>query len=265
MPLIVIVALLSVSRDSFASCSRFVLPRGVLQAVNPRWEPIFRYGSVLNPSRCPNEHDDQGNCLCQRGQRCQTEGLWGNGASPLEVANANSCPVAGTRAGPPDRSSDRYHVNCQSCSCIDMPPDESEAERMEANSGERNISATAGLALVAELTPEAAEMAIDALLPEVDGASDSQKRLGESMREHLRQEILCPISHAPMRDPVVIADGNTYERSAIQQWFQTRREGSLPLTSPLNGNSLPNDSIVSNLAVRKTIQLLLEFAPTAPV
>ena len=34
--------------------------------------------------------------------------------------------------------------------------------------------------------------------------------------EALQAEVLCPITHEPMRDPVVAADGTTYERQAIE-------------------------------------------------
>ena len=33
------------------------------------------------------------------------------------------------------------------------------------------------------------------------------------------RDLLCPISHALMMDPVVAEDGFTYERQAIEQWF----------------------------------------------
>ena len=31
---------------------------------------------------------------------------------------------------------------------------------------------------------------------------------------------LCPILHAPFREPVVAEDGHTYERSAIEAWLR---------------------------------------------
>jgi hypothetical protein len=50
----------------------------------------------------------------------------------------------------------------------------------------------------------------------------------------------CPITGAPMVDPVVAADGHTYERSAITRWMQTSDK------SPLTGEVLSHSKLVSN-------------------
>ena len=43
------------------------------------------------------------------------------------------------------------------------------------------------------------------------------------------QMLLCPITKELLVDPVVAADGHTYERSAIEKWL-TKRESS-PMTN----------------------------------
>jgi hypothetical protein len=43
-------------------------------------------------------------------------------------------------------------------------------------------------------------------------------------------------------------DGNTYERSAIEQWLRTND------TSPLTNETLPNKTLIPNLSFRKIIQ-----------
>ena len=50
----------------------------------------------------------------------------------------------------------------------------------------------------------------------------------------------CPISGLPMKDPVVAADGHTYERAAISRWL---RESD---TSPLTGERLPHKELAPN-------------------
>jgi U-box domain len=50
----------------------------------------------------------------------------------------------------------------------------------------------------------------------------------------------CPITQEPMRDPVVAADGHTYERSAIVRWLQSSDK------SPLTGSVLPHKNLVPN-------------------
>ena len=41
------------------------------------------------------------------------------------------------------------------------------------------------------------------------------------------EEIVCPITHEIMLDPVVAADAHTYERKAIETWLQQKK------TSPM--------------------------------
>lgn len=51
----------------------------------------------------------------------------------------------------------------------------------------------------------------------------------------LRDEFSCPITRELMRDPVIAADGHTYDREAIEMWFRNHD------TSPKvgNGTALP--------------------------
>jgi hypothetical protein len=58
-------------------------------------------------------------------------------------------------------------------------------------------------------------------------------------------QFLCPIMQTPMRDPVVCADGHTYDRENIQRWFDEGNE-----TSPLTNRSLENCSLVTNFALK---------------
>ena len=85
-------------------------------------------------------------------------------------------------------------------------------------------------------------------------------------------ELICPITHELMtNDPVLAADGVTYERSAIENWFHNqmaqinvaqeqlrsnpllRRERELVqrgVCSPLYGNPIPNLHLTPNTSVR---------------
>lgn len=58
----------------------------------------------------------------------------------------------------------------------------------------------------------------------------------------------CPITGQPMRDPVVAADGHTYERSAIKRWLQTSN------TSPLTGSELQHKNLVTNYVLVSSLQ-----------
>lgn len=58
---------------------------------------------------------------------------------------------------------------------------------------------------------------------------------------------ICPITQDVMEDPVVCADGHSYERSAITQWLLARD------TSPCTNAPLPHKNVVPNHALRNLI------------
>ena len=55
-----------------------------------------------------------------------------------------------------------------------------------------------------------------------------------------------------MRDPVIAVDGQTYERSAIEDWFATL--GGKPLRSPVTGQPMASAALLPNLAIRELVQ-----------
>lgn len=73
--------------------------------------------------------------------------------------------------------------------------------------------------------------------------------LGDTSR--LPRGIFCPIVNLPMADPVVAADGHSYERAAITRWLQSKR------TSPLTGAYLPHTQLVPNHSLRCTVAELV--------
>ena len=75
------------------------------------------------------------------------------------------------------------------------------------------------------------------------------RRPEEKQEEDLPSEFLCPISHSLMTDPVVLADGFTYERSSIERWFKLGKK-----TSPMTGAALKSSTLVANIALRKLIE-----------
>ena len=58
---------------------------------------------------------------------------------------------------------------------------------------------------------------------------------------------ICPITQEVMEDPVVCADGHSYERSAIEKWLQTKS------TSPSTNAPLLHKNLVPNHALRNLI------------
>jgi len=59
----------------------------------------------------------------------------------------------------------------------------------------------------------------------------------------------CPISYEPMNDPVICADGQTYNRSSIETWFASGN-----ITSPLTGAPLPHLELIPNIVLRNIIR-----------
>lgn len=61
-----------------------------------------------------------------------------------------------------------------------------------------------------------------------------------------------------MADPVVAADGHSYDRSCIEGWFGRGKD-----TSPLTNERLPNTVLIPNHALRNAIQAWRDAHPDA--
>jgi hypothetical protein len=70
-----------------------------------------------------------------------------------------------------------------------------------------------------------------------------------SYQTEVEFDYLCPISKEVMTDPVVAADGQTYQRQNIEEWL---RRGNRK--SPLNGSDLSHTIITSNIFAKKVIE-----------
>ena len=77
-----------------------------------------------------------------------------------------------------------------------------------------------------------------------------------SLHEEEPHELRCPISQTMFRDPVMVcASGHTYERQAIQKWFQTHD------TDPMTRKYINDKAITTNWAIRKSVERWLEDNP----
>ena len=68
-----------------------------------------------------------------------------------------------------------------------------------------------------------------------------------SSESNIFKDFLCPITHKIMKDPVMTADGYSYERSAIAQWLQNQN------TSPMTNEVLAHINITPNYALKGAI------------
>jgi hypothetical protein len=82
-----------------------------------------------------------------------------------------------------------------------------------------------------------------------------QKLMEENRR--LRHELMrledhltCPISFSLMDDPVICSDGQSYERSDIEDWLKTHD------TSPITNDTLMDKRLIPNIGLRNVISQL---------
>ena len=86
-----------------------------------------------------------------------------------------------------------------------------------------------------------------------DGAHAAKRaRLSEESSRSLPSSFFCAISHSVMRDPVVCADGMTYERAYIESWLLAHD------TSPLTNQPLAHKLLVPNIALKQAIAEMLD-------
>ena len=114
-----------------------------------------------------------------------------------------------------------------------------------------------GLRLLGEDTDDCSEAELLALRGQLGAAQERvaqmlERRAAEARVTKKFPHYQCPLSLSIMRDPVVTADGQSYERKQIEQWFRTCRDAKQPVTSPLRA-PLASDALVPNNSLRRAI------------
>jgi WD40 repeat protein len=72
-------------------------------------------------------------------------------------------------------------------------------------------------------------------------------------REEVPEDYLCPITNEVMTNPVVAADGNTYQKGNIAEWVMRGKRNS-----PLTGELLSDTKFYDNLLVKKMVRKFFE-------
>ncbi|OPJ89178.1 bromodomain adjacent to zinc finger domain protein 2B isoform E [Patagioenas fasciata monilis] len=76
------------------------------------------------------------------------------------------------------------------------------------------------------------------------------------------EEFLCPITRELMKDPVIAADGYSYEKEAMESWISTNRRSSPMTNLPLPSLLLtPNRTL--KMAIGRWLETQREHGPTA--
>ena len=84
----------------------------------------------------------------------------------------------------------------------------------------------------------------------VNATRDTTPRNTSAVRapsELYPRSMVCPITLETFRDPVVAADGHSYERAALARWFTSR------VTSPTTGARLTSRQTMPNHALRVAV------------
>ncbi len=71
--------------------------------------------------------------------------------------------------------------------------------------------------------------------------------------DNLTNNLHCPISGALYKDPVIAADGFTYEREMIEKWFEWHN------TSPLTNVAINTTILIPNLTIKTFVKDFLEL------
>ena len=105
-------------------------------------------------------------------------------------------------------------------------------------------------ASLTQAEPEAIDQELESTLPQAPRAEpEAIDQELESRLPNTRSEppdhIVCCITGELMKDPVMCSDGHSYERQAIENWFQNND------TSPLTGARLDHKMLLPNHALRK--------------
>ena len=75
----------------------------------------------------------------------------------------------------------------------------------------------------------------------------------------LEENLTCPITAERLRDPVIlVGDGHTYERKAIEQWLEKNN------TSPMMNTKLRTKELVPNYAMRRMLDDVARKTPLPP-
>lgn len=97
--------------------------------------------------------------------------------------------------------------------------------------------------------------------PDEDDADSTQQEAFTAALSSLHddeepQDLLCPITYTLFRDPVIVSSGHTFERTALEQFWQER-----PLCTPLGGEPLRSSQLLVNWLVRGQVDAWLETHP----
>ncbi|DBA66540.1 TPA: hypothetical protein ACH3X2_002309 [Trebouxia sp. C0005] len=91
---------------------------------------------------------------------------------------------------------------------------------------------------------QAKQASVEAAADTSDVAQSSGNKV---LGVHLPSLLVCPLTQKVLRQPVIAADGHTYEKAAIEEWLLQQN------ASPVTGLALAHFCLVPNLSIRSLI------------
>eukprot|EP00928_Gymnodinium_smaydae_P061196 TRINITY_DN4533_c0_g5_i1.p1 TRINITY_DN4533_c0_g5~~TRINITY_DN4533_c0_g5_i1.p1 ORF type:complete len:300 (-),score=27.06 TRINITY_DN4533_c0_g5_i1:117-968(-) len=213
----------------------------------------------------PNSDDLGDRCRCRQGFQCVVPGVSNECLTRGNMFIGWGVRVASDLEYVPGFCMNEYDAPCE-CQAVlafaDTLPDEVAMEIDAPNEETAEFWGryfNRGTPGPSQARPEARNSNIDVVpsLRPIEVDEDFVKArlscLPSSLRDEIISSITCPISLNLMRDPVVAADGNTYDRESIMRAFSAKAPGQ-----PIRGISgdISSRTVTENLNVRR---ILAEF------
>ncbi|KAI3762170.1 hypothetical protein L1987_52594 [Smallanthus sonchifolius] len=89
---------------------------------------------------------------------------------------------------------------------------------------------------------------------DIGSQSDDSFQYERQYVEPIYDAFICPLSKQIMKDPVTLENGQTFEREAIEKWFDECKENGRKLVCPLTLRELNTMDMNPSIALRKTIE-----------
>lgn len=87
-----------------------------------------------------------------------------------------------------------------------------------------------------------------------DGSQSDMSSNFEPGIDNIYEAFICPLTKQVMQNPVTLENGQTFEREAIEKWFDECRENGRPLSCPITSKQLSITDLSPSIALRATIE-----------
>ncbi len=91
------------------------------------------------------------------------------------------------------------------------------------------------------------------LVEESTKSREEEEEIVENFTVPVPDSFRCPINMTIMRNPVICADGHSYEKRAIQEWFRKSNK------SPQTNLVLEHQILIPNHTLRKSIEEFIQY------